>query len=69
MIRTSAQFELALTEALGINPDRVRGITLTVQAGQVPVVTIEQWTNEVVEDELVALLRHYKLVPIDEDGS
>ena len=52
---------LRLVEALGLDADTTRAFTLRCEAGQMPVLTVEQFVTGEEVDDLVTVLKTFTL--------
>lgn len=60
-------FNLALCAALGLNPTKVRAITIRSKADEAVVVEVDQLMPVGEADAVLAVLRRYTLTPIDKE--
>lgn len=58
---------MILCEALGLDPETVRGLTFTVSVGSVAMVTVDMYVSrDNLDPDRFSELKKFKLVPIDE---
>ena len=70
MARIAARpFNLQLCAALGLDPLKVRSITLRCRAHDMPVVEVEQLVPIGDAGAVIAELQRYTLTPMDEEKS
>lgn len=65
--RSITQFQLDMCRFLGIEPDNTRAFTLTVEAGEMPRLSVERFAIADGDVEFTATDYRIELVPLDDE--